>query len=180
VSDKDDTRSSQRVRKISSGLFRIPKPAQPQAPPTAGGLRLRTKLVIAMVLAALVPVFIVAAIASGVILSNLEAGLRDDADRQLTVGLNLILRSIERLGDQAVQLSESSDLLPAIRDRRGLDAWLARQISHLPSARLQLLDPNGALVFDRMVVGALTCDPAQIADANHPSAARRSGFVPSA
>ena len=73
-------------------------------------LRLRSKLVIAMALAALVPVAIVATIATGVILSSLEAGLREDSDRQLTVAMNLILRSVERLGDETVQLAESSDL----------------------------------------------------------------------
>jgi signal transduction histidine kinase len=164
----DDTRSSGSVRRITSGLFRIPRPAPAPAPPPRPGLRLRTKLVMAVVLAALVPVAIVASIATGVILSNLEAGLREDADRQLTVGLNLILRSVERFGDEAVQLSESSDLVTAIRDMTGIERWLAHQVEHVPSARLQILDPSGQLVFDRMVVGALTCDPAQRADASHP------------
>jgi signal transduction histidine kinase len=169
VSARDENRTSGSVRKISSGIFKIPKPLPaPAPPPRAVGLRLRTKLVIAMVLAALVPVVIVASIATGVILSNLEAGLREDADRQLTVGLNLILRSVERFGEEAVQLSESSDLVAAIRDKTGLERWLAHQVAHVPSARLQLLDASGALVFDRMVVGALTCDPAQRGDANHP------------
>ena len=160
-------RSTGSVRRISSGLFRLPTVA-PTAPEPSRGVRLRTKLVIAMVLAALVPVGIVAAIASGVILSNLEQGLREDADRQLTVGLNLVLRSVERFGDEAVQLSESSDLVTALRDHGDFDAWLSRHVAHVPSARLQVLDPTGAIVFDRMVVGALTCDPKQLADASHP------------
>ncbi|MEO6777515.1 MAG: ATP-binding protein [Kofleriaceae bacterium] len=170
--DKPKTeRSTGSVRKITSGLFKLPKPVTPVAPEPSRGLRLGTKLAIAMVLAALVPVLVVAAIASGVILSNLEQGLREDADRQLTVGLNLVLRSIERFGDEAVQLSESSDLVVALRDHRGhraLDAWLAHEVSHIPSARLQIIDTDGQIVFDRMVVGALTCDPKQLADASHP------------
>jgi signal transduction histidine kinase len=161
-------RSSGSVRRLSSGLYRLPKPVAPTAPEPSRGVRLRTKLAIAMVLAALVPVGIVAAIASGVILSNLEQGLREDADRQLTVGLNLVLRSVERFGDEAVQLSESSDLVTTLREHGDFDAWLSRHVSHVPSARLQVLDPNGAIVFDRMVVGALTCDPKQPADASHP------------
>ena len=72
-----------------------------------------------MALAALVPVAIVATIATGVILSSLEAGLRDDADRQLTVGLNLILRSVERLGDETVQLSEIERAADRARGRHG-------------------------------------------------------------
>jgi signal transduction histidine kinase len=116
-------------------------------------LRLRTKLVVAMAFAALVPVLIVALLATGVILSSLEASLREDADRQLGVGLNLILRSIERLGDETIQLAESNEL-PDKLDREALDAWLAHQVAHLPSARLQLLDASGDVVFDRVVGGA--------------------------
>src|SRR5258708_37891619 len=169
----DDTRTpSSQVKKLSSGIFKMPRPVPaPPPPPRAIGFRLRTKLVIAMIFAALVPVVIVASIATGVILSNLDAGLREDADRQLTVGLNLLLRSVERFGDEAVQLSESSELVTALRDPKqqsGLERWLSRQVAHIPSARLQLLDASGTIVFDRMIVGALTCDPAQRADANHP------------
>jgi signal transduction histidine kinase len=146
----------------------------PQPPPRLR-LKLRTKLVVAMVLAALVPVGIVAVIATRAVLSSLERGLREDADRQLTVGLNLILRAVERLGEQCVQLSESRDLAAAMSGGTpALETWLSAELAHAPSARLQLLDPNGALVFDRMVVGSLTCDPAQ-PDATHPEcyAARR-------
>ncbi len=160
-------RSTGSLRRLSSGLFKLPKLA-PADPERSRGVRLRTKLVVAMVLAALVPVTIVAAIATGVIFNNLEEGLREDADRQLTVGLNLVLRAVERFGDEAVQLSEGSDLVTAMRTGGDLDAWLARQVSHVPSARLQILDENGVIRFDRMVVGALTCDPKQAADAGHP------------
>jgi two-component system, NtrC family, sensor kinase len=164
-----DDSSSRPKKRFSSGLFgALPKPVEPPSPSPPVGLRLRSKLVIAMVLAAAVPVVVVAAIATGVILSNLEQDLHEDADRQLTVGLNLILRSIERFGDEAVQLSESSDVVPAIRDRSSLDAWLAHEVAHVPSARLQLLDASGTVVFDRMVVGELTCDPAATNDANRP------------
>lgn len=156
------TGSIQRI--ISGGK---PKLA-PQSPPQLR-LRLRTKLVVAMALAALVPVAIVATIATGVILSSLETSLREDADRQLTVGLNLILRSVERLGDETVQLSESSDLALALgatrRDPSGeeiidpanavtLEAWFAREGVHVPSARLQILDGRGAIIFDRVIGGA--------------------------
>jgi signal transduction histidine kinase len=117
-------------------------------------IRLRTKLVIAMAFAALVPVLVVALLATGVILSSLETSLREDADRQLTVGLNLILRAVERLGDETVQLAESRELAVALGDRSALDRWLARDAAHVPSARLQLLDPGGRVVFDRVLGGA--------------------------
>jgi len=117
-------------------------------------LKLRTKLVAAMVFAALVPTVVLALLATGVILSSLETGLREDADRQLMVGLNLILRNVERLGDATVQLAESSELGAALANRSALDGWLARKAPHVPSARLQLLDPAGEVRFDRVVGGA--------------------------
>ncbi|HET7503611.1 MAG TPA: ATP-binding protein [Kofleriaceae bacterium] len=116
-------------------------------------LRLRTKLMVAMAFAALVPVLVVALLATGVILSSLEASLREDADRQLGVGVNLILRAVEQLGDETIQLAESSEL-PSRLDTEALDAWLSHRATHVPSARLQLLDPGGAVVFDRVLGGA--------------------------
>ena len=117
------------IRRIGSAMFRIPpRPVTPvPLPPPPLRMKLRRQIVVAMVVAALVPVAIVAMIATGVILSSLDTGLHDDADRQLTVGLNLILRSVERLGDETVQLSESAELVVAFesgrrRSRRGSPA----------------------------------------------------------
>jgi len=143
------------VRKIiTDKILKIPRPVETSTPRRLR-LRLRTKLVIAMAFAALVPVAIVATIATGVILSSLEAGLREDGDRQLTVGLNLILRSVERLGDETVQLAESSDLAYAMHiGSPALEAWFAREGAHVPSARVQLVDAKGAIVFDRVIGGA--------------------------
>ncbi len=119
------------------------------------GMRLRTKLVIAMIFAALVPVLVVASLATGVILSSLEASLREDADRQLTVGLNLVLRAVERLGDECVQLAGSSELGAAMHEGMpSIDAWLSDQAVHVPSSRLQLFDASGTLLYDRTLGGA--------------------------
>ncbi len=143
-----------------SRLFRIPTPLHiPQltipAEPPRLRLRLRSKLMVAMAFAALVPVLIVALLATRVILSSLEGGLREDADRQLTVGLNLVLRSVERLGDETAQLSESGELADAIASGPpAIEAWIAHEAVHVPSARLQLLDRSGALIFDRVLGGA--------------------------
>ncbi|HMG24641.1 MAG TPA: HAMP domain-containing protein, partial [Kofleriaceae bacterium] len=116
-------------------------------------LKLRTKVVVAMLFAALVPAMIVALLATGVILSSLEAALREDAARQLVVGLNLVLRTIERLGDETVELSESSELGAALASDAALDAWLAHASAHVPSARLQLFGPEGQPRYDRVVWG---------------------------
>ncbi|MDQ3367319.1 MAG: hypothetical protein M3680_17995, partial [Myxococcota bacterium] len=134
----------------------MPRLATPTPPQLR--LRLRTKLVVAMLFAALVPVVIVALLATGVILSSLEGGLREDADRQLTVGLNLVLRSVERLGDECVQLSESAELATAIarRDLAAVESWLSHEAAHVPSARLQLIDDDSQIVLDRTIGGAVT------------------------
>jgi signal transduction histidine kinase len=161
-------------------LFRITTALRPpaggaEAPAPKLRLRLRTKLVIAMVMAALVPVLIVALLATSVILSSLESSLREDAARQLTVGLNLVLRAVERLGDECVQLSESAELVAALgpthpgadgaagaagaagaplAGRAALEAWISREAAHVPASRLQVLDEEGAIVLDRTIGGA--------------------------
>ena len=117
-------------------------------------LRLRTKLAVAMGFAALVPVLVVALLATGVILSSLEASLREDADRQLGIVLNLVLRSVERLGDEAVRLAETSELAGALGQQAALEAWLAREAPHTSVARLQLLDAVGHVVFAGELGGA--------------------------
>ncbi|HET9621515.1 MAG TPA: ATP-binding protein [Kofleriaceae bacterium] len=149
----------ERARRRREDTPRVPtrrtaKLVEPSPPPPRQlRLRLRTKLVVAMAFAALVPVLIVALLATGVILSSLETSLREDADRQLGVGLNLILRAVERLGDETIQLAESSELPPTF-EPSVLDAWLAHETPHVPSCRLQLLDPAGRVVFDRRLGGS--------------------------
>jgi signal transduction histidine kinase len=149
---RDDTPVTQ-SRRLTILTARLPRILQ--APTPELRLRLRTKLVVAMLFAALVPVAIVAALASSVILSSLEDDLREDADRQLTVAINLLVRSVERLGDETVQMSESPELGAAVaKGPREIEAWLGREAAHVPSARLQLLDPRGALLYDHVVGGA--------------------------
>jgi signal transduction histidine kinase len=162
-------------------MFRLPPgvrlAADALAPAPRLRLRLRTKLVVALVLASLVPVLIVALLATNVILSSLETSLGEDAARQLTVGLNLVLRSVERIGDECVQLSEANELAAALDPTRrepewiedlvrfadphrppealaALDAWISRQTPHVPSARLQVLDARGDIMMNRTLGGA--------------------------
>jgi len=144
------------VRRFRLSTLRMPRLVAPAEPTPPGlRLRLRSKLVFAMTFAALVPVVLVASIATRVILSSLESGLREDADRQLTVGLNLILRAVERLGDETVQLSESSNLPAVLHEGpTAIGGWLASESTHVPSALLQLLDEHGAVVFQHVIGGA--------------------------
>jgi signal transduction histidine kinase len=146
--DTDDRTETERKKPKNP---RIAKPV----PAPQLRLRLRSKLVIAMAFAALVPVIIVALLATRVILSSLESELSDDADRQLTVGLNLVLRAVGRLSDECVQLSESSELVDAMDlGEEAIEAWLAHEAVHVPSARLQLFDANGKPAYDRVLGGA--------------------------
>jgi signal transduction histidine kinase len=152
VSQPASTRETGPIRRLLAAP-RAPRAPRPEPPPSQLRLKLRTKLVVAMAFASLVPVLVVALLATGVILSSLEAGLREDADRQLTVGINLILRSVERLGDETVQLAESVELIRAVGDPLAIQAWLSREEPHVPSARLQLLDTAGHVQFDRVLGG---------------------------
>jgi len=147
---KPDTGKLKRFRITTRKLPRLTT-----TPPPRLRLRMRTKLVVAMVIAALMPVVIVALIATRVILSSLESGLREDADRQLTVGLNLVLRAVERLGDETVQLADSDSLSEALNNgSSALETWIAKEEAHVPSARLQVFDNGGRLVLDRTLGGA--------------------------
>lgn len=116
-------------------------------------VRLRSRLVLAMAIAALLPVVVVAVVATQAIFASLERGLRGDADRQLSVASNLLLRQIERLGDEAAQLASSGDLPFAMRTGAAeLDAWLSRATPELPSALLQIFDENG-VAQTQLVIG---------------------------
>ena len=86
----------------------------PVEPGARRGLRLGTKLALSFLLAALVPVMLVAALGVRVIQASLETTLRDDAERQLDVGLNLVLRAAEQLGDDLFHVTSSGDLVRAM------------------------------------------------------------------
>jgi two-component system, NtrC family, sensor kinase len=120
-----------------------------------GRMRLRYKLALSLSLAALVPVAVVAAVAAGVVLAGLDRGLRDDTRRQLEVGLNLVLRAVERLGDDTVRLSMSGDLSRALGSGSAgaVGELLARMAPQLPSARVQISDAAGQGVLDTVIGG---------------------------
>ena len=61
-------------------------------------LRLRHKLAASLVIAALLPVLVAYWVGASVVLRGLERGLRAETEKQLSVGINLLLRDIERLG----------------------------------------------------------------------------------
>jgi two-component system, NtrC family, sensor kinase len=117
-------------------------------------LRLQAKLVVAMSLAALLPVVVVTLVATQTIFSSLDRGIRSDADRQLLVANNLLLRAAERLGDQSVQLANTSDLAPAMKKSSvELEAWLARTTVDTVSAVVQIISRDGNQLARHVIGG---------------------------
>ncbi len=102
-------------------------------------LRLRHKLALSLSIAALLPVIVASWVAVSVVLRGLDRGLRDDTDRQLHVGLNLLIRNVERLGHDAIRLSSAGDLSRAMtQERSSIDEFLSRESPHLPSSLVQI------------------------------------------
>jgi len=119
-----------------------------------GRLRLRHKLAISLSIAALLPVILASWVAVSVVLRSLDKGLRDETDRQLAVGLNLLVRQVERLGHEAVRLSSASDLSYAMNSgREEISQFLARASPHLPSSLVQITDEHGDIVAERVIGG---------------------------
>jgi signal transduction histidine kinase len=117
-------------------------------------MRLRAKLALSLSVAALVPMLLVVVLAWGVVFGNLEGSLAQDARRQLLVGLNLTLRSIDRLGHEATRLAGERELPVAIGQGPAATAEvLARVGSYLPSALVQIADPRGAVIVTTAIGG---------------------------
>lgn len=119
---------------------------------TLSRMRLRSKLVVALVTAALVPIFLVSAIAVTVIVSGLDRGLSHNAQQQLRVAKNLVSRAVQGLDEPAAVLAASAELSQAL-DQGGeaVPRWAARQLSPRGPRRLQVLDTNGATLADEVI-----------------------------
>lgn len=116
------------------------------------GLRLRHKLAISLVIAALLPVLVAYWVGASVVLRGLERGLQAETEKQLSVGLNLLLRDIERLGHEATRLSARPRLSKALTE--GNDALrevLDEEAQHLPATLIQVADSGGKIVGHRNV-----------------------------
>ena len=119
-------------------------------------LRLRHKLGISLVITALLPVLVASWVAVSVVLRSLNTGLYVETQRQLHVGLNLLLRNVERIGQEAVRLSSAPDVVNAMSGgaTRVEDA-LARVGPHLPASLVEVADPAGHIVARRVAGEAL-------------------------
>jgi signal transduction histidine kinase len=115
-------------------------------------LRLRHKLAISLSIAALLPVAVAAWVAVSIMLRGLERDLRDETEQQLSVGLNLVLRNVERFGQDAVRLSSSRSLSTALTEgAEAVESVLADEDPLLPSSLVQIADETGHIVATRVV-----------------------------
>ncbi len=116
------------------------------------GLRLRHKLAISLVIAALLPVLVAYWVGASVVLRGLERGLQAETEKQLSVGLNLLLRDIERLGHEATRLADRPRLEKALTDNDStLLSVLDAEAVHLPATLIQVADKSGKIVGHRDV-----------------------------
>ena len=113
-------------------------------------LRLRHKLAASLVIAALLPVLVAYWVGASVVLRGLERGLRAETEKQLSVGLNLLLRDIERLGHEATHLASRKTLVDGLAlEGDQLTEALRVESQHLHAALIQVSDANGEIVARR-------------------------------
>ena len=122
------------------------------------GLRLRHKLAASLVIASLLPVLVAYWVGSSVVLRGLERGLRAETDKQLSVGLNLLIRDIEELGMEATRLASQQPLVQAVHQHSeefpdSVSSQLRDGSLFLPSSLIQISNRDGTLIGRRDVGG---------------------------
>jgi signal transduction histidine kinase len=137
--------SQERLPRHSAVLRR--RPGRLRLPP----LRLRHKLSVSLVITALLPLLVASWVAVSVVLRSLNQGLHEQTDRQLRVGLYLLLRNVQRIGNEAVRLSGDRDLRAAVEaGPEALEDALERVSRHLPSCLVQVADARGIVRGQRV------------------------------
>jgi signal transduction histidine kinase len=123
---------------------------RPRTSPPRVRFRLKHKVAISLSVAALLPVAIAAWVAVSIVLRGLDAGLMDQTDRQLSIGLSLMLRNVQRFGQDAVRLSRVHSLGQAVAGGPAAVAEALRpEMVHLPSCLVQVADREGLIVAAR-------------------------------
>lgn len=121
------------------------------------GLRLRHKLAVSLVIAALLPVLVAYWVGSSVVLRGLERGLRAETDKQLSVGLNLLIRDIEELGLEATRLASQQPLVDVVQENseesHAVSTLLREGSLYLPASLVQVANIEGELIGRRDVGG---------------------------
>ena len=109
--------------------------------------RLGSKLTVILSIAALLPVATASTVAVRLVLNGLESGVRQQTDRTLRVGLNLMLSNVKEVFEGAGRLAEN----PRLADRlagepRAVSEFIARHEEEMPAGLLQVADARGRVV----------------------------------
>lgn len=111
--------------------------------------RLRHKLGASLAVAAVLPVVVATWVAVSVIIGGLEDGLRQETDRQLRVGLNLLIKNIKGLGSDAVSVASYGELIRSLETDVGILGALQRAADTLPTSVVQVTNRSGKIIARR-------------------------------
>lgn len=126
--------------------------------------RLWHRLALMLSLAALLPVAGVSPVAVRLVVSGLESGVRDETDRTLRVGLNLVLDQVKELFESAGRAAEMVGLPGLLTlDPAGISELLARHEQQLPHGLVEVVDAHGQVVGRRAVGGQQGLDEFRLA-----------------
>src|SRR5437660_1475527 len=112
-----------------------------------GRLRLRHKLSLLLVVAALLPVLLASTVAIRLILQSLKSGARQQTERTMRVALNLMLSHVKEVFEDTNRLAETaglSDLL--LLDPASTSELLARHEDELMPGLVEIADAHGHIV----------------------------------
>ncbi len=133
-----------------------------------GRLRLRHKLQLILIVAALVPVVSASSVAIRLVLLGLQSGARTQTERTLRVALNLVLSHVKEVFERTVRLSEALGLSEALLRRPNtLSDLVAQHDDELLPCLVEIADADGKIVA-RHAVGRRTLGGLEEADHAEP------------
>ncbi len=120
-----------------------------------GRLRIRHKLAIILLVAALLPVLGASTVAMQLVLEGLKAGVRAQTERTMRFALNQVIGHVREVFETTVRLSETpdlSDLLVGNPTQSG--ELLSSKEDEMPPGLVEIADASGKIVSRRAVGGA--------------------------
>jgi signal transduction histidine kinase len=118
-----------------------------------GRLRLRHKLALILIVAALLPVLGASTVAIRLVLLGLQSGARAQTERTLRVALNLVLGQVKEVFEATARLAETPGLPDTIfRDPAGVTDFLVERKHQLGNGLVEVADSRGEIVA-RLAVG---------------------------
>ncbi|MCK5796383.1 MAG: hypothetical protein KAI47_04325, partial [Deltaproteobacteria bacterium] len=108
---------------------------------------LRKKLAVAMIVTSLVPLSVAGVVGVRVILGRLERGLRERSAQTSRIALNLLLRRVQRVSDDARGLAAAPELHEALALQPALaQRFLLRRVWALAPGIVDIFDAKGRFV----------------------------------